>query len=91
MRRLGARGDGGAGRVAQPSAGDGKERTIDFRDTPEEARFRAGVSSFIEQELPDELRLRGPFSDSFDLGEDRSPAMKTWWKRLADKGWLAPA
>ena len=64
---------------------------MEFRDTPDEARFRAGVSSFIEKELPDELRLRGPFSDSFDLGEDRSPAMKTWWKRLADKGWLAPA
>ncbi len=64
---------------------------MNFRDTSEEARFRSDVRSFIERELPDQLRLRGAFSDSFDLGEDRSPAMRTWWQRLVDRGWIAPA
>src|SRR3990172_1314695 len=64
---------------------------MEFRDTPKEARFRSEVRSFIEKELPDELRLRGPSSDNFDLAEDRSPAMKTRWKRRAEKPWRAPA
>ena len=64
---------------------------MNFSDTPEEARFRSDVRSFIETELPDELRLRGAFSDSFDLGDDRSPATRTWGQRLDARGWLAPA
>jgi alkylation response protein AidB-like acyl-CoA dehydrogenase len=64
---------------------------VNFRDTPEEARFRSDVRSFIERELPPQLRLRGAFSDSFDLGDDRSPATRTWWQRLTDQGWIAPA
>jgi alkylation response protein AidB-like acyl-CoA dehydrogenase len=64
---------------------------MNFSDTSEEARFRTDVRSFIKRELPDQLRLRGAFSDSFDLGDDRSPATRTWWHRLAEQGWLAPA
>jgi alkylation response protein AidB-like acyl-CoA dehydrogenase len=64
---------------------------MDFRDTPEQARFRGEVRSFIERELPEELRQRGAFSDSFDLGEDRSPPYRAWWQRLVERGWLAPA
>ncbi len=64
---------------------------MNFRDTPDEARFRSDVRSFIERELPGEVRLRGAFADSFDLGDDRSPAMRTWWQRLTDKRWIAPA
>jgi alkylation response protein AidB-like acyl-CoA dehydrogenase len=64
---------------------------MNFRDTPEEGRFRGEVRSFIERELPEELRLRGAFADSFDLGDDRSPALRTWWQRLKEQGWIAPA
>jgi alkylation response protein AidB-like acyl-CoA dehydrogenase len=64
---------------------------MDFRDTPEEDAFRTEVRSFIDSELPDELRQRGAFADMFDLGEARSPAMQRWWDGLSSRGWQAPA
>jgi citronellyl-CoA dehydrogenase len=64
---------------------------MDFRDSSEEASFRTEVRSFIEHELPDELRQRGAFADTFDLGEERSPAMQRWWSGLSGRGWQAPA
>jgi alkylation response protein AidB-like acyl-CoA dehydrogenase len=64
---------------------------MDFRDTPEEANFRTEVRSFIESELPAELRQQAVFGDSFDLGEERSPAMQRWWAGLSSRGWQAPA
>jgi hypothetical protein len=42
--------------------------TMDIRDSPDEARFRSDVRSFIEQELPPELRWRGGLRSSFDGG-----------------------
>jgi len=63
---------------------------VDFRDTPEEAAFRSEVRSFIDRELPDEFRASEPFSESFDLGV-RSEGVRTWWRRLAERGWIAPA
>jgi alkylation response protein AidB-like acyl-CoA dehydrogenase len=64
---------------------------MDFRDTPAEARFRSDVRTFINRQLPDELRTRGAFTDSFDLGEDRSPPLRLWWQRLTNQRWIAPA
>ena len=64
---------------------------MDFHDTRQEADFRADVRAFFERELPAELRRRGVFSDTFDLGGERSDAFVTWWRKLDARGWLAPA
>ena len=39
---------------------------MDVRDTPDEARFRGEVHSFIERERPVDLRWRGGLRSSFD-------------------------
>ena len=54
---------------------------MDFRDTPEEAAFREEVREFIKAEAP----LAGlDFREAWQKGQ-------TWWKKLQDKGWIAPA
>jgi len=54
---------------------------VDFRDTPEEAAFREEVREFIKAEAP----LAGlDFREAWQKGQ-------TWWKKLQDKGWIAPA
>ncbi len=58
---------------------------MDFRFTPEEEAFRQEVRQFIEQECPPELRG----GDANPL--ERLPAMVQWRRKLAEKGWLAPA
>ncbi len=58
---------------------------MDFRFSPEEEAFRQEVREFIERECPPELRG----GDANPL--DRLPAMVEWRKKLAAKGWLAPA
>jgi alkylation response protein AidB-like acyl-CoA dehydrogenase len=67
---------------------------MDFHDTPEQASFRQTVRDFIDKELPDEFRRnpdaatrrpgQGPYGESVD-------AMKDWTKKLASRGWVAPA
>ncbi|HET9199675.1 MAG TPA: acyl-CoA dehydrogenase family protein [Dehalococcoidia bacterium] len=67
---------------------------MDFHDTPEQASFRATVKEFIDKELPDEFKRNpdaatrrpgaGPYGESVD-------AMKAWTKKLASRGWVAPA
>ncbi|MDO8613991.1 MAG: acyl-CoA dehydrogenase family protein [Dehalococcoidia bacterium] len=64
---------------------------MDFRDTPEGARFREEVRSFVERELPDELRQADIGWGSFDMGGRRSPGAQTWRRKLAERGWIAPA
>ena len=64
---------------------------MDFRDTPEEAAFRAEVRAFIEQELPPELRRREGIWSSFEGGGWGSEAARAWWRKLAARGWVAPA
>jgi alkylation response protein AidB-like acyl-CoA dehydrogenase len=71
---------------------------MDFRDTPEQAAFRDEVRSFITRELPDEFR-RNPDAATRRLGEDgeggpygeANDPMKGWTKKLASRGWVAPA
>jgi alkylation response protein AidB-like acyl-CoA dehydrogenase len=60
---------------------------MDFRLTPEEETFRQEVESFIENECPKELRGGG------GLGGLTSnlPHFITWRKKVAEKGWIAPA
>lgn len=54
---------------------------MDFKDTPEEAAFRKEVQAFIKAEAP----LAGAdFQEAWQKGQ-------TWWKKLQDKGWIAPA
>jgi alkylation response protein AidB-like acyl-CoA dehydrogenase len=63
-----------------------------FSDSPEEAAFRQEVRAFIASECPQELRRarvgeRGANAPGPELAE----AMTTWRKRLAARGWIAPA
>ena len=72
---------------------------MDFRDTPEEATFRTEVRAYIEAECPPGIRRRG-FNAMFggggwdDLRMSREEYFKVnggWAKKLADRGWIAPA
>ncbi len=72
---------------------------MDFRDTRDEAAFRAEVRAFIRQECPEGIRRRG-FGAMFGGGGWDDIRMSTgeyrqrngaWVKKLADKGWIAPA
>jgi alkylation response protein AidB-like acyl-CoA dehydrogenase len=64
---------------------------MDFRDTPEEAAFRQEVREFLQKELPD--RFKGQEPGGMMAGGDRSrfEELREWRKKLADKGWIAPA
>ena len=60
---------------------------MEFRDTPEEAAFRTEVQEFIKAEAP--TAERGVSGEEALVGNwERNQA---WFKKLADKGWIAPA
>ncbi len=64
---------------------------MDFNDTPEEAVFRQAVRSFISEELPERFKGMGnPLIVGGDM-RARFEQMKEWRKKLADRGWIAPA
>jgi alkylation response protein AidB-like acyl-CoA dehydrogenase len=67
--------------------------SMDFQDTPEEAEFRSEVRSFIESELPPDLRWRGGLRSSFDSSGSgfAGDASKQWRAKLRDRAWIAPA
>ncbi len=65
-----------------------------FKDSPEEAAFRAEVRSFIESECPTELKQlgrRGGGGGFGAFGPEFAGVMRTWRKKLAAHGWIAPA
>src|SRR3990170_2816113 len=62
---------------------------MDFRDTTDEAAFRAEVRAFIERELPPEMRRPEGVWSSFEAGS--WSGIRTWWRKLAERGWVAPA
>jgi len=72
---------------------------MDFHDTPEEAAFRAEVRAFIDAECPPSIRRRGLHAmfggggwDDIRLSTDEYRQLNaTWAKKLAEKGWIAPA
>jgi alkylation response protein AidB-like acyl-CoA dehydrogenase len=68
---------------------------VDFRDSPEEAAFRAEVRRFIAENLPPAYRQREPEWGMFNTARTRSPVppeeQRLWRKRLAARGWIAPA
>ena len=55
---------------------------MDFRDTPEEARFRDEVRVWLEGNLPDELRGHRGGEARFD-----GPEVRAWSRALYDAGW----
>jgi len=66
---------------------------MEFRDTPEEAAFRAEVRSFIERELPESLRHIEPEWGSFNTRPRRGTnieAQRAWRRSLAERHWIAP-
>jgi alkylation response protein AidB-like acyl-CoA dehydrogenase len=64
---------------------------MDFRDTPEDAAFRAEVRSFIERELPPKLRNTHAIRSSFEPSGWGRDAGDAWRRKMADRGWIAPA
>jgi alkylation response protein AidB-like acyl-CoA dehydrogenase len=54
---------------------------MDFRDSPDEAAFRAEVRDFIKREGPESRS-----ADMFAMGANRE-----WLKKLAARKWIAPA
>src|SRR5438309_4576296 len=73
---------------------------MDFRDAPEEAAFREEVKAFLAAEFKGAsdggLEASGPNAERAKEevsrgGVDRFGAYKGWMKKLAAKGWTAPA
>ena len=66
---------------------------MDFRDAPEEATFRQEVREFLKKELPERFRGLEMYGGGGGRGDIRSrfQEMGEWRKKLADKGWIAPA
>lgn len=62
---------------------------MDFRDTPAQAAFRAEVREFIRRELPADLEASDETILGIGTGEDERD--RDWLRRLATKGWVAPA
>jgi alkylation response protein AidB-like acyl-CoA dehydrogenase len=56
---------------------------VDFRDSPEEARFREEVRVWIDANLPDELRGHRGGEARFD-----GPEVRAWSRALYDGGWV---
>ena len=59
---------------------------MDYRFTTEEESFRSEVRTFLRSELPPEWDY-----DPFELTEERWDFARDFTKKLAGKGWVAPA
>ncbi|MGD9895044.1 MAG: acyl-CoA dehydrogenase family protein, partial [Dehalococcoidia bacterium] len=68
---------------------------MDFRDTAEETAFRAEVRAFIAEQLPSSFGARatewGMFNTSRGANAVPPEDARAWRKRLAERGWIAPA
>ena len=62
---------------------------MDFKDSPEEAAFRTEVREFLDKELTPEFRQ--PDEAVLGVGVGENPNDMEWLKRLATRGWVAPA
>ena len=60
---------------------------MDFRDNPDEAAFRKDVRDFIAKEAP--KAEKGVSGEEALVGNWQRN--QEWFKKLADKGWIAPA
>ena len=66
---------------------------MQFKDTPEDAAFRAEVRAFVAAELPQGLSAIEPEWGTFNTSRARGmdPALLHDWRlTLAKRGWLAP-
>ena len=66
---------------------------MEFRDSPQDAAFRAEVRTFIERELPEPLRAIEPEWGTFNTRRGRgadSAAGREWRQKLAARHWIAP-
>ncbi len=66
---------------------------VDFADTAEQAAFRTEVKRFLEENLPELLKVRPDDDrDPYERPEgERAKALSDWRKKLIEKGWIAPA
>ena len=68
---------------------------MDFRDSPQEAAFRQEVRAFVREHLPASIAAREPEWGLFAGGRGGRTVppedMRAWRKRLAGRGWIAPA
>ena len=62
---------------------------MDFRDTAEDAAFRDDVREFLAREMPADMRAQDDTVLGVGTGED--PRDMDWLKKLATRGWVAPA
>ena len=62
---------------------------MDFRDSPEDAAFRAEVRAFIATEMPRDLRAADDAILGVGIGEDERE--RDWLRTLSKRGWVAPA
>ena len=70
---------------------------MDWKDTPEQAAFRAEVRGLIESKLPEHYKKPRDFSMEGGWDADRKSddpvrvgAAKDWASALAERGWIAP-
>ena len=59
---------------------------MNFADTPQETVWRQEVRGFLKESMPKELHEDG---EGTLFG--RGAAMREWRRRVATKGWIAPA
>ena len=64
-------------------------RDMDFRDSSDDAAFRAEVREFLAAELPKDLRAADDAILGVGIGEDERE--RDWLKTLSKRGWVAPA
>jgi len=62
---------------------------MNFTDAPDVAEFRKEVQSFLDEELTDDFRQ--PDEAILGVGVGENIHDKAWLKKLAKKGWVAPA
>jgi len=68
---------------------------MDWKDTAQQAEWRISVRTFLEEELPSELRAVDPMGEDsyFQRRNDGSPLAEvydSWRQSLAERGWIAP-
>jgi alkylation response protein AidB-like acyl-CoA dehydrogenase len=68
---------------------------MDWRDTPEQAAWRASIRTFLKAELPPQFTDQDlDFENLLELRRnpgELKDAFESWRKALAGKGWMAPA
>ena len=62
---------------------------MDFRDTPQQERFRNEVREFLRAELPKDIPQQDETVLGIGLGEDARD--QEWLRKLGSRGWVAPA